>query len=403
MNGRRLKFCYIVPGHDLLASIGPSRNVVNLARAMKPWADVTVAFHRIADPHPPQDLRVLSIEPVQAQHGVDDAAMKNVGYGEFLRSLRQLRRFVDTELREFDVVLEKSWLLSGYVSRLCNQRGQLAVPIENIVPSPKHAASGSLAKQLRVRAGRWLAGRCLRSAPLVIAETEFLKREIERYWHVAAGRIAVVDLGVDKQHFRPRPVAEARAALGWKPEATVLLYVGVLDKTHNLEPAIRALREANLPGVELHVVGDGFRAAEYRQLAEGSRTPIVFHGRVPHDQVPQHIAAADLCLAPYDASAFSSGELGYSTMKIPEYLSMGRPVASVSAGRTRMLIQDGTSGFLFDNDVATWQQFLGRLPGRQRLAEMGAAAAAVPLPGWEDTAQRYYTLCSELLARRAAA
>lgn len=403
MNGRRLRFCYVVPGHDLLASIGPSRNVVNLARALSQWADVTVAFHRIADPHPPADLRVLSIEPARSAGGVDDAAMKNVGYGEFLRSLRQLRRFVDTELREFDVVLEKSWLLSGYVSRLCQRRGQVAVPIENIVPSPKHAASGSLAKQLRVRAGRWLAGRCLRSAPLVIAETEFLKREIVRYWHVADQRVAVVDLGVDRQLFRPRPLAAARAALGVRADATVLLYVGVLDRTHNLEPVLRALASQALDDVELHVVGDGFRAEEYRRIAAGSRTRIVFHGRVPHDRVPEYIAAADLCLAPYDASAFSSGELGYSTMKIPEYLSMGRAVASVPAGRTRMLIEDGVSGFLFANTVEDWQQFLTTRPGRERLAQMGEAAAAVRLPGWEDTARRYYELTTALLAQRAVA
>src|SRR5262249_46760063 len=44
MNGRRrLSICYVVPGHDLLSSVGPSRNVVNLAQALSEWADVTVA------------------------------------------------------------------------------------------------------------------------------------------------------------------------------------------------------------------------------------------------------------------------------------------------------------------------------------------------------------------------
>ena len=113
----------------------------------------------------------------------------------------------------------------------------------------------------------------------------------------------------------------------------VLLYVGVLDFTHNLAPAITALGSGRLPNLELHVVGDGQRAAEYRKLAQETGANVRFHGRVPHGQVPQWIAASDLCLAPYDSSAFASGELGYATMKIPEYLSAGRAVVSVPSGR----------------------------------------------------------------------
>ena len=46
---RRLSICYAVPGHSLVASAGPTRNVLSLARALSRWADVTVAFQRLAD------------------------------------------------------------------------------------------------------------------------------------------------------------------------------------------------------------------------------------------------------------------------------------------------------------------------------------------------------------------
>jgi glycosyltransferase involved in cell wall biosynthesis len=395
----RLKVCYVVPGHDLLSTIGPSRNVINLARALTKWADVTVAFHRVADRIPPTDLRVLEIEPATAATTVDDAAMRGVGYGQFLQSLVSLRRFVRDDLRNFDVILEKSWLLSGYVSEMCRRRGQLGVPIENIVPSPKHAAQQSLGKLLRVRAGRWFSGRNLRKAPLVIAETEFLKREIHQYWRVPDERISVVDLGVDHQLFQPRDATAARNRLGISTERTILMYVGVLDRTHNLEPTITALRDTSHANLELHVVGDGFRAEEYRGLAATGRAPVVFHGRVPHDTVPDYIAAADLCLAPYDVAAFASGELGYSTMKIPEYLSAGRAVASVPAGRTRMLLREGETGFMFDNTADRWCEFLRTLPSRKRLRVMGEAAARTPLPSWDDTARGYLSLCEQQLGR----
>jgi len=394
---RRLSVCYVVPGHDLLSSIGPTRNVLNLAQALGKWADVTVAFHRTADPSPPADLRVLEIEPAVAATTVDDAAMRGVGYGQFLSYMRQLHRFVQRDLRPFDIILEKSWLLSGYISELCRRRGQLGVPIENIVPNPKHAAQQSFSKLMRLRFGRWMAGRNLRHAPLIIAETEYLKKEIAQYWRVQVDRIAVVDLGVDRKLFHPIDAQFARHKLGISSERKILMYVGVLDRTHNLEPAISALCASNTLDCELHIVGDGFRREDYQRLAAGARSTVVFHGRVAHSEVPNYIAAADLCLAPYDATAFSSGELGYSTMKIPEYLSVGRAVVSVPSGRTRMLLREGETGFLFSNDVAQWTAFLGQLPTRERLSEMGAAAAQVELPSWEDTARSYLSLCTHQL------
>lgn len=394
---RRLSICYVVPGHDLLASVGPSRNVLSLAQSLGRHADVTVAFRRVAAADVPRGLRALEIQPAAAATTIDDSAMRGVSVPEFLKFMRALRRFTERELQGFDVVLEKSWLLSGYVSSLCRRRGQLGVPVENIVPNVAQAARGQMMKLLRLQAGSWIAGRLMRRAPLVIAETEFLRKEISVYWKIPSERIVVVDLGVDRSLFRPADQGAARQALGVDAKATVLLYVGVLDFTHDLAPAITALGSCRLPDLELHVVGDGQRATEYRKLAEETSANVKFHGRVAHGQVPQWIAASDLCLAPYDATAFASGELGYATMKIPEYLSAGRAVASVPSGRVASLVRDGVTGFLFTNDSADWTKFLGNMPARTRLQEMGQAAAATRLQSWDDTADAYLAHCLRLL------
>jgi glycosyltransferase involved in cell wall biosynthesis len=209
-----------------------------------------------------------------------------------------------------------------------------------------------------------------------------------------------VDLGVDRTLFHPIEQAEARAKLAIAPGKTVLTYVGILDYTHDLGPAIEALLDRRDPSVELHIVGDGERRGEYGQAAAASGGAIVLHGRVPHHEVPWQIAAADICLAPYNPAAFSSGELGYSTMKIPEYLSVGRPVVSVPSGRIRSLVSAGRSGFLFDNTAQRWREFFRDLPDRERLRKMGIEAAAVKLPTWDDTARAYLDLCRHQLAAR---
>jgi glycosyltransferase involved in cell wall biosynthesis len=399
MSTKRLSVCYLVPGHDLVATVGPTRNVLSLARSLERHADVTVAFRRVSKADAPAGMRVLEIEPAADTAKVDDSAMRGVSFAEFLSFMRKLNRLTDERLGEFDVILEKSWLLSGYVSRRCLRRGQLGVPVENIVPDPVRAARGNIMKRLRLTVADQIAGQSIRHAPLVLAETEFLKRELAAYWHIAAERIAVVDLGVDRALFRPHDQASARRARGMDTTQAVFVYVGVLDYTHDLEPVMRALGAARRPDVELHVIGDGQRAEEYRRIASETGARVTFHGRCAHGEVPGWIATADLCLAPYDARAFASGELGYATMKIPEYLAVGRAVASVASGRVASLVRDGETGFLFQNDVDHWARFLLAPPSRERLAAMGAAAAATRLQSWDDTADAYHALCAAELAR----
>jgi glycosyltransferase involved in cell wall biosynthesis len=181
----------------------------------------------------------------------------------------------------------------------------------------------------------------------------------------------------------------ARQKLGMSSNATILLYSGVIDHTHNLRPAIVAMNRVEPDGVELHVIGDGVLRGELESLARGSKAVVHFHGRRPYETVPEYIAAADLCLAPYEPSAFPAGQVAYSSLKIPEYMSVGRPVVSVPSGRVLELIEDGVTGFLFANCETDWIRFLSDLPGRDALALMGNAAAASELDSWHDVASAY--------------
>lgn len=115
MDDRRLSVCYVAPAQNLLPSAGPTRNVLSLAHALAEWADVTVAFRRVLDPAHEGPARVLEIDPGAAPHPrpVDDAAVRDVGYRAFATYLMAVRRFAREQLPAFDVVLEKSWLLSG--------------------------------------------------------------------------------------------------------------------------------------------------------------------------------------------------------------------------------------------------------------------------------------------------
>jgi glycosyltransferase involved in cell wall biosynthesis len=368
-----------------------------LAAALERWADVTVAFRRVFEPVTSHPFEILEIEPSKHELSapIDDAAVRGIGYWEFLAYLRSLRRFAREQLPRYDIILEKSWLLSGYVSALCRQQGIPAVPIENIVP----VLSGPLRSPLDLMryARHWgaqqLAGRYLRQARLIIAETLNLKTAMTEQWRVPAERIEVVPLGVDRQRFRPLDQGKARGLLRIHSDATVLLYTGVLDRTHDLGPILESMAQMSGSSLQLHIVGDGALRERYEGMARALKETVFFHGRVSHQDVPQYIAAADLCLAPYDPKAFPRGEIAYSSLKIPEYLSAGRAVVSVPSGRILELVREGVSGFLFDNEIDDWLAFLRQCPDREQLRQMGEAAAASPCDSWEDTALAYHTIC----------
>ena len=394
-SGRRSSICYVVPGHHLLPSSGPTRNVLSLASALSANADVTVAFRRVLETPETNSFAVAEIEPGLGHPRLgrggptqpaplDDAALRGVGVAEFAAYLRAVRRFAGG-LSDFDVVLEKSWLLTGYVSSRVRRLGVLCVPMVNVVPLSPSARVG-LGKVARNLVGAWTSARYLRRAPLVVAETAELRAALIERWRLAGDRIEVIGLGVDRGLFRPLDRTESRLRLGIPEQAIVLMYIGALDRIHDLVPVIEAILKVENPSLRLHVVGDGVLAGDLRAAARG-HPRVTFHGRVAHREVPSYIAAADLCIAPYDTTAFADGEVSYATLKVREYLAGGRPVATLPSGSLRELIRDSHNGFLLSNDSRSWQGLLRRMPPRERLAEMGSAAAATPLESWDDTAR----------------
>lgn len=395
----RLRIGYLVPGHRLAPSAGPTRNVLSMSGELASLADVTVAFSDGLTGAPP-GVRTMEIAPGMAEERsgiVDDAALRGIGYRPFVAYLRSLRRFVDQTADRFDVVLEKGWMFSGYACARYRARGTPAIPVENLVQLKSSSERTDLVKGLKQSIGRHASGRYLRHAGRVIAETKALREAIVDCHGVDPDRIEVVELGVDRDRFRPSDRAEARGELGLDQEMTMLLYVGVLDRIHDLEPVIRGI--ASAPNVRLDIVGDGSFGDRYRDVAVDARVTdrVRFRGGIPHDEVARWIAASDLCVAPYDPSAFYNDQVPYSTLKTRECLAAGRPVISVRSGSIPDLIRDGETGLLVEHRAEAWRSVLERLPRRDELHVMGERAAAERPRGWDDVAQDYLKICESVV------
>lgn len=195
-----------------------------------------------------------------------------------------------------------------------------------------------------IRGVRAATRRVVRRAAAVVAVSDYLRRELEAKVPEARGKTEVVDCGVDLERFRlePRPAGAGPA----------FLCVGSLTERKNVLRLARAFER--LGEGSLTFVGDG----PLRAQLEGRRG-IVLAGRVPHDEVPQWIARADVVCGPSLVEPFGQALL--------EALACGRPVVATRIGGPPEFVPP-EAGVLVDP------------ADEEALADALRTAAALPVP-----------------------
>src|SRR5581483_4988417 len=133
-----------------------------------------------------------------------------------------------------------------------------------------------------------LTRRVVRRATTVIAVSDYLRRELETKLPEASGKTEVLDSGVDLDRFAPQPRNEPSPGVGDGP---AFVCVGSLTERKNVVRLADAF--ARLGRGSLTFVGDGPLRAQVEHRA-GVRVT----GRVPHDEVARHVAAADVVCVP---------------------------------------------------------------------------------------------------------
>lgn len=184
----------------------------------------------------------------------------------------------------------------------------------------------------------------VRRASGVIAVSDYLRRLLEERVPEARGKIEVIDCGVDLERFRPLPRVDG--------ERPAFLCVGSMSERKNVLRLARAFER--LGEGTLTFVGDG----PLRSQLEG-RTGITVVGPVPHERVPDYIAAADVLCQPSLVEPF-----GQSTL---EALACARTVLATRIGGPPEFVPAG-AGILVDPE------------DEDALVEALRAAAARPTP-----------------------
>lgn len=211
--------------------------------------------------------------------------------------------------------------------------------------------------------------------------------------------VTVIPNGVSPSDFfsSPLPIRENRIP--------VLLYIGTLADWQGLDILIKALPKIlEQRQVKLQIVGRG-RSRQRKMLAKqirklGLEEHVSIQPAVPHHEIPQLIAEADICVAPLGLNDRNVTQ-GACPIKILEYMAAGRPLLASNMPIVRELVREDVDGLLFSpndpNDLARQTlTLLNNFELSQRLATSASERALTKFT-WHESQKKLVKVYKKLL------
>jgi glycosyltransferase involved in cell wall biosynthesis len=227
-----------------------------------------------------------------------------------------------------------------------------------------------------------------------------------------ADRLRSLGVRPDKVHVVINSPSLARFALDAHPRRAFradgrlrLVYTGALTPTYELDVTLRAVAAVHRRRPDLDVVlelyGRGDSEAPLRQQAAelGIADRVTFHGRIPVDDVPAAVAAADIGLAPTRLDRFTALTV---SGKVYEYAAMAKPIVASALPTVTRDFPDGAVAAYPSGDAAAMAAAIEGVAddpaGRAR--SIAAASAIVGRLAWDHVAGAYLGLIDRLAGDR---
>lgn len=170
----------------------------------------------------------------------------------------------------------------------------------------------------------------IRNSTAIIAINEVLKDYMVNLGNNGKNAY-VVPGGVDFNRFDPIEVDSKfmRKKYGISEEDFVLFFMGWIYKFSGLEEVIMNLLEIkdSYPHIKLMIVGEGDHYSKLNEIVKSNNIEdkVILTGKRPYEEIPQLIAASDICLLPAHNNEIMKDIV---PIKIYEYLAMNKPVIS---------------------------------------------------------------------------
>lgn len=187
-----------------------------------------------------------------------------------------------------------------------------------------------------------------------------------------------------------------------------IVYTGALTPTYELDVAVDATARiaAERPELdvrlELYGRGDSEGPLRERAATRGIADRMAFHGRIPLEDVPAAVAAADIGIAPTRLDGFTRVSL---STKVFEYGAMGKPVVASRLPLVERTFARDTVLTYPSGDAVAMAEAILRLADDplEREARVAKTAARVRELGWATEADRYAAIVDALARDRREA
>lgn len=332
--------------------------------------------------------------------------------------MKSLERQVETAARDIrpDVIHAHSPVLVGLPALRVARR--LGIPMvyevrdlwENASVDRGRFGAGSPV----YRFARGLESYVIRNASAVVTICDLLKNEIAPRTG-KPDNVHVIANGVDTDAFRPERPSDALRRRWDLVGKEVILYAGTFQPYEGLDLLIRAMSEIvkNRPTAHLVIVGgsagfaggsSAFSPEEQGLLSaaqqSGVTSHVTFTGRIPHAEVKQMYALADLLCYPRRMTLTTALT---TPLKPLEGMAMAKPVIASDVPAMHELVSDGVTGLLFKagdaQDLA--RKCVALLSDPQLQRRLGAASRewVVSKRQWRTLVAKYSDVYSAVLDR----
>jgi len=216
---------------------------------------------------------------------------------------------------------------------------------------------------------------------------------------IPASKIGTIPNGVNIEKFSPSIEGEEVRKRYGLQDKTVLGFSGTFAPWHGIDfllEAVTHLIKKNMPVKDnwaLLLIG---RPGPYFVMPDLPRGYVVPTGHVSYDDMPAHLAAIDVFIAPYPPI----DPFYFSPLKLFEAMAMGKAVLASAQGQICELIEDGINGLLYPpGDMSGLLNKLNILLEDEQLRERLGMAARLKMVRnytWENNANKVLRLCEQL-------
>ena len=253
------------------------------------------------------------------------------------------------------------------------------------------------------RLARYYEKKICSNADHVFTVSSALKEFLIKERGVSREKITVTPNAIDPEKFKTFPSGdEIRQKLNLNRHL-IVGFIGSLREWHGVDILMKVIPSVIQHHSHCHflIVGRGELEENFRQFIHehNFQDRVTLTGWVPHEEIPQYIAAMDITLMP------NSNFYG-SPMKVFEYMAVGKPTVAPRLGPLEEVIIDGVNGVLVTpgDDADLSRAILDLLNDPEKRQQMGAKAREHILSNfsWRQNAEKVLRVYHQLVSEKSS-